>query len=55
MGCDAATLQPWDESKYIASSGYSPQDPDAHGGALYGERMWLVGAASDALAGVCAC
>merc|ERR1712242_535609 len=47
MACDAGTLQPWDQSKYVASPGYSPQNPDNHGGAVYGERMWLVGAASD--------
>jgi len=49
MACDAGTLQPWDDSKYVASPGYSPQNPDNHGGAVYGERMWLVGAASDSL------
>lgn len=50
MGCDASTLQPWDESKYVASPGYQPQDPANHGGSVYGEQMWLVGAASDDLA-----
>merc|ERR1712141_679650 len=49
MACDAPTLQPWDLSKYVASPGYSPQNPDNHGGALYGEKMWLVGAASDSM------
>ena len=33
----------------MASPGYSPQDPNNHGGAVYGEKMWLVGAASDGL------
>jgi len=49
MACDAGTLQPWDQSKYVASPGYSPQNPENHGGSVYGERMWLVGAASDSL------
>jgi len=49
QGCDATTLQPWDVNKYISPPGYGPQDPDAHGGALYGEKMWVTGAASDAL------
>uniref|UniRef100_A0A7S1QMJ7 Cellulase n=1 Tax=Alexandrium catenella TaxID=2925 RepID=A0A7S1QMJ7_ALECA len=49
QGCDATTLQPWDESKYISPVGYGPQDPAEFGGALYGEKMWLTGAASDAL------
>lgn len=52
MGCDSATLRPWDPERYIAAPGYSPQDPSLHGGSLYGEKMWLVGAASDALARV---
>jgi len=49
MACDAPTLQPWDLNKYVASPGYSPQNPDNHGGAVYGEKMWLVGAASDSM------
>jgi len=47
QGCDAATLQPWDASKYVTPPGYSPQDPGDQ--AMYGEKMWLVGAASDTL------
>jgi len=50
QGCDSTTLQPWDPSKYISPPGYGPQDPTEHGGARYGEKMWLTGAASDALA-----
>jgi len=49
QGCDAATLQPWMESRYISPPGYGPQDPNDFGGSLYGEKMWLTGAASDAL------
>jgi len=49
QGCDAATLQPWDKQKYVSPAGYGPQDPADFGGALYGESMWLTGAASDAL------
>jgi len=52
QGCDAATLQPWDEHKYISPPGYGPQDPADFGGALFGEKMWLTGAASDALSGL---
>jgi len=50
MGCDSSTLQPWNPSLYRAAPGYMPQDPKNHGGAKYGEQMWLVGAASDTLA-----
>jgi len=49
QGCDAATLQPWNLNKYISPPGYGPQDPMDFGGPLYGEKMWLTGAASDAL------
>jgi len=50
MGCDATTLQPWNEDKYVAAPGYSPQDPNDFGGSAYGEKLWVVGAASDTLA-----
>lgn len=50
QGCDAKTLQPWNPSKYVSPAGYGPQDPEKHGGAAYGEKMWLSGAASDTLA-----
>jgi len=49
QGCDASTLQPWMEARYISPPGYGPQDPMDFGGPLYGEKMWLTGAASDAL------
>eukprot|EP01080_Neovahlkampfia_damariscottae_P012468 gene12468-6218_t len=49
MACDSRTLQPWNPTKYIAAPGYSPQDPKKHGGSIYGEQMWIVGAPSDAL------
>jgi len=49
QGCDAATLAPWNLTKYISPPGYGPQDPADFGGSLYGEAMWLSGAASDAL------
>jgi len=49
QGCDAATLQPWDLGKFISPPGYAPQDPEDFGGSIYGEKMWLTGAASDAL------
>lgn len=50
FGCDATTLQPWDLDKYVASPGYAPQDPNDFGGAKYGEKIWLTGAASDTFA-----
>jgi len=52
QGCDASTLQPWNLEKYVAPPGYGPQDPVEFGGALYGEKMWLTGAASDALSAI---
>ena len=51
QGCDAATLSPWDESLYVSPPGYGPLDPTAHGGSSgEGEKLWMTGAASDALA-----
>jgi len=47
--CDATVLQPWDESEYSYAPQYAPQDPEDYGGAVYGEKMWMTGAASDAL------
>ena len=47
--CDSRTLQPWNERKYVYASAYAPIDPNDHGGAVYGETIWLTGAASDAL------
>jgi hypothetical protein len=49
QGCDAGTLQPWDENKFVSPPGYAPQDPTDFGGAVYAEKMCLTGAASDAL------
>ncbi len=49
-GCDATTLQPWDPSKYLYAAAYPPLDPDEHGGAVYGESLWMTGAASAQLA-----
>jgi len=49
QACDAPVLQPWDKSKYVSSPGYGPQNPADFGGSVYGEKMWLTGAASDAL------
>jgi len=47
--CDAATLQPWNIYEYKYSPQYAPLDPNKYGGSAYGERMWMTGAASDAL------
>jgi len=49
QACDATTLQPWDADKYVSPPGYGPQDPANFGGSVYGEVMWLTGAASDTL------
>ena len=48
--CDAPLLQPWDQSKFIAGPGYKILDPKDYGGSIYGEKMWIYGAASDGLA-----
>jgi len=48
-GCDAGVLQPWNPRKYSAAYQYAPVDPVEYGGALYGEKMWMTGAASDTL------
>jgi len=50
QGCDATVLQPWNEQKYVSPPGYGPQDPADFGGSMFGEKMWLTGAVSDALA-----
>lgn len=47
--CDAPTLQPWEEREYKAAPHYAPMDPAKFGGSKYGEKLWMVGAASDAL------
>ena len=48
--CDSATLQPWDTNKYRYAPQYAPQDPDDHGGAKYGEKIWMTGAPNIGLA-----
>mmetsp|Transcript_17264 Transcript_17264/g.33689 ORF Transcript_17264/g.33689 Transcript_17264/m.33689 type:complete len:446 (-) Transcript_17264:379-1716(-) len=47
--CDAPILQPWDEKEYVYAPQYAPADPEDYGGAAYGEKLWMTGAASDAL------
>lgn len=47
--CDSRTLQPFNIRKYAYANEYAPQDPSKLGGALYGERLWMTGAASDTL------
>lgn len=47
--CDAELLATWDKSKFVAPAGYTVLDPNDHGGALYGEKMWIYGATSDDL------
>lgn len=46
--CDAPTLQPWELYKYSFAPQYAPQEPPG-GVGEFGESLWLVGAASDAL------
>jgi len=46
-GCDAAFLSPWVQEKYVSPSQYAPMDPNEFGGSLYGEALWMTGAASD--------
>jgi len=48
-GCDAPVLQPWDEKKYVYAPQYAPADPKDYGGSMYGEKLWMTGAASDKL------
>lgn len=50
-GCDATLLHPWNTAKFVFASQYAPTDPASFKkGARYGEKMWLIGAASDDLA-----
>jgi len=49
QGCDAGAGDPASPEKFVAPAGYGPQDPANFSGAAYGEKMWLTGAASDAL------
>ena len=51
QSCDASFLQwPEEASKFVAGPGYTILDPNDFGGSLYGEKMWIYGAASDTLA-----
>lgn len=43
---DASTISPFATETYYSPAGYAPQDPSDHGGAVYGESMWVLGAAS---------
>eukprot|EP00746_Dinoflagellata_sp_MGD_P000656 gnl/MRDRNA2_/MRDRNA2_101176_c0_seq1.p1 gnl/MRDRNA2_/MRDRNA2_101176_c0~~gnl/MRDRNA2_/MRDRNA2_101176_c0_seq1.p1 ORF type:complete len:333 (+),score=52.40 gnl/MRDRNA2_/MRDRNA2_101176_c0_seq1:52-1050(+) len=47
--CDATELQPWEPSLYRYAAHYAPVNASEFGGSVYGEVMWLTGAASDAL------
>jgi len=49
-GCDATVLQPFSHKKFVYAPQYAPTDPAEHGGGVYGEKMWMTGAASDELA-----
>lgn len=48
-GCDSTVLQPWNEFAYRYAPQYAPMDPEDYGGSVHGEKLWLTGAASDAL------
>ena len=48
-GCDSNTLKPWNSRKYRYSPLYAPLDPKDYGGSVYGEKMWMTGAASHSL------
>mmetsp|Transcript_31133 Transcript_31133/g.70794 ORF Transcript_31133/g.70794 Transcript_31133/m.70794 type:complete len:336 (+) Transcript_31133:51-1058(+) len=47
--CDASKLDPFDPMKFSYAPQYAPTDPLKHDGPLYGEKLWMTGAASDAL------
>eukprot|EP00418_Pyrodinium_bahamense_P067041 CAMPEP_0179100626 /NCGR_PEP_ID=MMETSP0796-20121207/46485_1 /TAXON_ID=73915 /ORGANISM="Pyrodinium bahamense, Strain pbaha01" /LENGTH=368 /DNA_ID=CAMNT_0020798459 /DNA_START=49 /DNA_END=1151 /DNA_ORIENTATION=- len=47
--CDAPVLQPWDQKIYVYAPQYAPADPMDYGGPMYGEKLWMTGAASDLL------
>mmetsp|Transcript_20685 Transcript_20685/g.58144 ORF Transcript_20685/g.58144 Transcript_20685/m.58144 type:complete len:658 (+) Transcript_20685:99-2072(+) len=52
QGCDAAYLNPWVKDKYISPPQYAPMNPDHHGGSVYGEKIWMTGAASDGVSDI---
>jgi len=49
QSCDATHLQPWHEARFVAPPEYAPMDPGLFGGSVYGEKIWMLGAVSDAL------
>jgi len=52
QGCDGSALQPWDKSRYVSPPEYAPMDPEKYGGSVYGEKIWMTGAASDAVSDI---
>ena len=50
QSCDSSFMKNYDDSKFIAGKGYTVLDPKDFGGSVYGEKMWIYGAASDELA-----
>jgi len=52
QGCDASHLSPWDQGKYVSPPEYAPLDPEKFGGSLYGEKIWMTGATSDAVSDI---
>jgi hypothetical protein len=47
--CDSSVLQPFVRRKAVQSPANAPADPSEHGGAIYGEKLWMTGAPSDAM------
>lgn len=47
--CDATHLQPWDANRFVTPPEYAPMDPENYGGSKYGEKIWMMGATSDAV------
>jgi len=48
-GCDSTAMHPFDITNYVYAPQYAPVVPSQHGGSVYGEQLWMTGAASDAL------
>jgi len=49
QSCDATHLRPWNERRFVSPPEYAPMDPQLFGGSVYGEKIWMLGALSDAL------
>lgn len=47
--CDSSILRPFVKRKAVLAPANAPADPEEHGGSVYGEKLWMTGAMSDAL------